>query len=351
MSGGGYGMLSRRHGIAADHIIDAKVIDVNGRILDRKSMGEDLFWAIRGGGGTSFGIVVAFKIELIVIPQTVTVFNVTRTLEQNATQLVHRWQYIADKIDENLLLRLFLRSLTSSRNGKRTIGAFFTSLYLGRVDDLLPIMQEKFPELGLVKEDWFHSVRPYFKGKSDYATEPIPEHGLKGIWKFLDEETENRAELQFSPYGGRLNDYSESEIPFPHRAGNIFMINYVVNWDTPGKNESERHVNWIRKLYSYMAPYVSKSPRTAYFNYRDLDIGMNNERNTSFKQASVWGFKYFKNNYRRLVCVKTEVDPSNFFRNEQSLPPLSSSQSLTRHCGDIEPQIHQKYKYKKYLSY
>ncbi|KAL2494156.1 FAD-binding Berberine family protein [Forsythia ovata] len=105
-------------------------------------------------------------------------------------------------------------------------------------------MQEKFPELGLVKEDctempWIESVlffcrfprntsldvltsrvplvRSNFKGKSDYATEPIPEHGLKGIWKFLDEEAENRAELQFSPYGGRLNDYSESEIPFPHR--------------------------------------------------------------------------------------------------------------------------------------
>ncbi|KAL2474824.1 FAD-binding Berberine family protein [Abeliophyllum distichum] len=350
MSGGGYGMMSRRHSIAADHIIDAKLIDADGQILDRKSMGEDLFWAIRGGGGTSFGIVVAFKIELIVIPQTVTVFNVTRTLEQNATQIVHRWQYVADKIDENLLMRLFLRSITSSRNGKRTIGAFFTSLYLGRVDDLLPIMQDKFPELGLVKEDctempWIESVlffagfprntsldvltstvplvRPYFKGKSDYVTEPIPEHGLKGIWKFLDEEIVNNAELEFSPYGGRINDYSESEIAFPHRTGNIFMINYVVHWDTPGKKESERHVNWIRKLYNYMAPYVSKSPRTAYINYRDLDIGMNNEGNTSFKQASVWGFKYLKNNFRRLVRVKTEVDPSNFFRNEQSIPPLS----------------------------
>ncbi|KAL2494152.1 FAD-binding Berberine family protein [Forsythia ovata] len=123
-------------------------------------MGKDLFWAIRGGGDTSFGIVVAF---LIVIPQTVTIFKVKRTLEQNVTRLVHQWQYIADKIDENLLLRLFLRSITSSRNGKRTIGAIFTSLYLGRVDDLLPIMQEKFPELGLVKKDgtempWIESI-------------------------------------------------------------------------------------------------------------------------------------------------------------------------------------------------
>ncbi|KAL2494246.1 FAD-binding Berberine family protein [Forsythia ovata] len=348
-SGGGYGMMSRKHGIAADHIIDAKLIDANGQIRDRESMGEDLFWAIRGGGGTSFGIVVAFKVKLIVIPETVTVFNVTRTLEQNATQIVHRWQYVADKIDENLLLRLFLRSINSS-NGKRTIGAFFTSLYLGRVDDLIPIMQEKFPELGLVKEDctempWIESILffagfqgesqdillnrtrdsiRYFKGKSDYVKQPIPESRLKNIWKFLNQEDVNRAELQFSPYGGRIDDFSESEIPFPHRSGNIFMIHYGVGWSQEENAKSQRHINWIRRLYSFMARYVSKSPRAAYFNYRDLDIGMNNIKgNTSYRQASVWGFKYFKNNFRRLVHIKNKVDPTNFFRNEQSVPPES----------------------------
>ncbi|CAA3008458.1 berberine bridge enzyme-like 18 [Olea europaea var. sylvestris] len=353
-SGGGYSMMSRKHGIAADHIIDAKLIDAHGQIHDRKSMGEDLFWAIRGGGGTSFGIVVAFKVQLTVIPETVTVFNVTRTLEQNATQLVHRWQYVADKIDENLLLRLFLRSINSS--GRRTIGAFFTSLYLGRVDDLLPVMQKKFPELGLVKEDctempWIESTlyfagfqgqsldvlvnrtepfppeasTPFFKGKSDYVKQPIPENGLEGIWEFLNKEDANRAELQFSPYGGRMNDFSESEIPFPHRAGNIFMIHYRVGWNLEENADSGRHMKWIRELYSFMARYVTKSPRAAYFNYRDLDLGMNNnEVKPSYKEASVWGVKYFKNNFKRLVQVKSKVDPTNFYRNEQSVPPVSS---------------------------
>lgn len=119
-------------------------------------MGEDLFWAIRGGG-PSFGIVLAYKVRLVRVPETVTVFNVSRTLQQNATQLVHKWQFISDKLDENLLVRLFLRKV------KGTIRACFTSLFLGRVYDLLPIMQEKFSELDLLKQDciemsWIESI-------------------------------------------------------------------------------------------------------------------------------------------------------------------------------------------------
>jgi len=50
---------------------------------------------------------------------------------------------------------------------------------------------------------------------------------------------------------------------------------------------AQKHVNWIRRVYNYTEPYVSKSPRAAYLNYRDLDIGVNNNGYTSFSQASI----------------------------------------------------------------
>ena len=74
--GRGYGLLLRKYGLAANHVVDAHLIDVEGRFLDRESMGEDLFWSILVGGGASFGVIIAWKIKLVTVPQTVTVFTV-----------------------------------------------------------------------------------------------------------------------------------------------------------------------------------------------------------------------------------------------------------------------------------
>lgn len=91
VSGGGYGAVFRKYGLAADNVLDAWIVDAEARVLDRNSMGEDLFWAIRGGGGASFGVILSWRVRLVPVPATVTVFAVDRNdSNKDLTGLVHR---------------------------------------------------------------------------------------------------------------------------------------------------------------------------------------------------------------------------------------------------------------------
>ncbi|KAL5976132.1 hypothetical protein ACLOJK_020462 [Asimina triloba] len=335
---GGIGTLMRKHGLASDKIIDASFIDAEGRILNRKSMGEELFWAIRGGGASSFGVVLEWKIRLVHVPPTVTVFTFSKTLEQGATKLVGKWQSIAHQFPEDLFIRLLIQP----RNGS-TIQVLFNSLFLGTLEKLMLLMHERFPELGLQRKDclemsWIESavnfsglnsvddllnrglqVKTFYKAKSDFLEKPISQIGLEGIWKRLLED--DTMYMIIDPMGGKMSRISASKIAFPYRKRYIYNIQYLVRWGD-GDDNGEKHLDSIRRLHEYLTPHVSQSPRGAYLNYRDLDLGMNQEGNVSYSTATVWGEQYFGANFKRLARVKGAVDPTNFFIDEQSIPPL-----------------------------
>ncbi|XWS17968.1 hypothetical protein CRYUN_Cryun32bG0001900 [Craigia yunnanensis] len=351
-TGGGYGPMIRKFGLSIDNVIDAQLIDANGRIFNRKSMGEDVFWAIRGGGGTSFGAILSWKIKLVRVPAKVTVFEVKKTLEQGATNLVYKWLQVAHKLDRDIFIRITPVAIMGNGKANNTVQVSFIGHFLGQTDGLLKLVHVSFPELGLQRNDclemsWIESTlywagfpngtstdillnrvpqsKVFFKTKSDYIKHIIPKSGLKTLWKIMMKI--ESIWIQMNPYGGRMAEISESETAFAHRAGNLYKVQYTVHWSEESSEATKKYVGWIRKLYTKMAPYVSSRPREAFINYRDLDIGSNGSNNTDFAIAKVYGAKYFKSNFLRLSRVKAIVDPDNFFKNEQSIPPFPSFKS------------------------
>ena len=345
ISGGGYGNLMRKYGITVDHVVDAQIVDVNGKLLNRATMGEDLFWAIRGGGGASFGVILSWKINLVEVPKIMTVFRVNKTLEQGGTDVLYKWQLVSTKLPETLFIRAMPQVVNGTRRGEKTIAVVFYAQFMGRADELMAIMNQSLPELGLKREDcqemsWLNTTlfwadypagtptsilldRPsspgdFFKSKSDYVKKPIPKEGMEKLWATML-KFKNVVWMQWNPYGGVMDRIPATATAFPHRKGNLFKIQYFTTW--LDANTTEASLNMMREFYEVAEPYVSSNPRKAFFNYRDMDVGNNPSGQTNVDEAKIYGSKYFLGNLKRLMEVKAMYDPENFFKNEQSIPP------------------------------
>ncbi|KAI6361597.1 hypothetical protein MCOR25_006437 [Pyricularia grisea] len=69
ITGGGHSILSPKHGLAVDQVLEMEMVDANGRLLTlNECENEDLFFAIRGGGGSTFGILTSITLLTLESP-------------------------------------------------------------------------------------------------------------------------------------------------------------------------------------------------------------------------------------------------------------------------------------------
>jgi FAD/FMN-containing dehydrogenase len=162
---GGFGLLARKHGLAADNVVDLVLVDEGGNALTRDAMDADVFWAVRSGGGGSWGVVYAWKLRLVPVPANVTVFTLGRTGPvELVAGLVHKWQLVAPDLPDDFYHSIYLAT-GSSDNGNLSMS--FTGQVLCPKRHALSVLTRRFPELGLADSDlsstsWLESTAKKF---------------------------------------------------------------------------------------------------------------------------------------------------------------------------------------------
>ena len=313
--GGGFGLLGRPFGLACDSILSMQVVDASGRIINASDQeNAELFWALRGGGNGSFGVVTQFNFRTSVV-NLVAKFAITwkRPVVQ-AARIVLAWQEWLDSLPPAITCTLHV---TKEPGG--LIQVHIAGLSVDSQTRLLAELRRLQKLAGSADAQSTSTLTfaraatifnggagPYesvlMKSKSDYVTEPLSEQGVLTLLNGLLTARGEIAVL-FDSYGGAISKIASDAAAFVHRSGTRYLIQYYMQWESPGA--SETNLAMMRALYASMRPYVSGA---CYVNYCDLDLG------EGYAKA------YWGDNLPRLMKIKAAIDPKNVFRHAQSVP-------------------------------
>jgi hypothetical protein len=308
--GGGYGYLARPYGLACDNVLSIDLVNAQGQQVHADAQqNADVFWACRGGGGGSFGVVTGYRLRLFELPSVFT-FNIkfSQLPVQRAAAIMKEWQawapHAPQSIDSNLviakdpgggiMLRCAGQSIGSSQELQRELK------FLSSTPPVRRAYLDSITYFAGGQNGWNYPSYA-MKGKSDYATSPLTDSGLSAL---MNEVNANAGIYVIcDSYGGTIANTASDATAFAHRNGTLYCLQYGSDWTNPG--DTPQHLSEMRACYAAMRPYVSGA---AYVNYCDLDL-------------ADWQNAYWGQNLPRLKQIKSTVDPDNVFRHAQSVPP------------------------------
>jgi FAD/FMN-containing dehydrogenase len=321
--GGGIGWLQRRFGLACDNLIAADVVTADGEFL-RASDSEDgdLLWALRGGGG-NFGIVTSFEFELHPVGPEVLgglVFFPGGKAAEVLTFLRDFHVEAPDGLTIAGVLRLappapFLPEEVHGRPVVAVAGMYAGDIAEARlatkplrdlgspiVDLMVP---RRYTEMqSLLDASWTPGFQNYWK--AEYLS-GMPDGAIDVLIEHLGTISSPLSDFKFPYLGGAIGSMGEDDTAYGHRDA-PFILNINTRWSDP--EDSERHIEWTRALWSALQPY---SGGGTYTNFMSAD------------DAGRVRDSYGPKKYARLVDLKRRYDPSNFFRLNQNVPPAEGS--------------------------
>ena len=314
--GGGFGWLTRQHGLTIDQLLSAEVVTADGqkRVASEKE-NADLFWALRGGGG-NFGVVTKFEFALHPVGPEVLAGLLVFPL-QEGKQVLSRYREFMKSAPEELNVWIVMRKapplpfLPETVHGKEVV--VFAVFYAGD----LAKGQKLVDQLR-----GFGSLQGEHVGPAPYANwqqafDPLLTAGARNYWKshnftelsdgIFNTMIEYAAKLP-SPHcevilaciSGAANRVTPDATAYRHRDAK-FIMNVHGRWESPA--DDQKCIAWSRELFKAASPFASAG---AYVNFMTEEEGD--------RVAAVYGA-----NYQRLSEIKRKYDPNNLFHFNQNI--------------------------------
>ena len=316
--GGGFGWLTRKHGMTIDNLISAEVVTADGkRLRASEKENAELFWALRGGGG-NFGVVTEFEFALHPVGPEIIAGLMVFPFAQ-AKQVLARYRQFADTAPEDLSVWIVLRQapplpfLPENVHGQEVV--VLPIFYAGAVAEGQKLV-ERLRSFGDVLGEHI-GAQPY--GQWQKAFDPLLAPGARNYWKShnftvlsdgaLDATIEYagklpspQCEIFIGHIAGAANRVAPNATAYAHRDAK-FVLNVHGRWDSPAQDV--RCLEWARAFFDASAPYASAG---AYINFMTEEEGN--------RVVAAYG-----SNYERLVQIKRRYEPENIFHLNQNIKP------------------------------
>ncbi|KAG8843252.1 hypothetical protein FRB96_004218 [Tulasnella sp. 330] len=337
--GGGLSPFSRSYGLGVDNLVEMTVVTADGEVVtlnDNESQpkrNRDLFWALRGGGGGNFAVTVEMKTKIHKIKDQKDAKVVCGELTWNLPQQDAEFKRMMEAFNTmDCPNELNIDAIWRRGQGNQLLGQM-TVIYNGTAADsrtaLAPLLEcnpisndlkaMHFTEWEVIEEGfdtldkvYHHHVSFIFADKA--ITPEVTNKIVKLMEEFSELQTtisnENNATLcdahiLWDHAGGVTAEVPPEATAYFWRQG-FYVMTFKAKWTKP---ELEKQMfGFAHHVSEELAPYAIQG-KAAYLNYIDSTV-------------EHWQQAYYGTNYERLREIKTDWDPTNFFRFQQSIEPL-----------------------------
>ncbi|RDI63522.1 FAD-binding oxidoreductase [Nocardia pseudobrasiliensis] len=351
-SGGGYGPLSRRHGLVADHLFGVEVVTVDERgraravVATREGPHQDLWWAHTGGGGGNFGVVTRFLLRSpgvdgadprAALPRspdslfTARMFVPIATedmfvrLLRNYLDFFYRYRDpgnpfaglyapLSVRPTATGFAEMLILADAQAPDARDRLEAFVAAVCDGVSAPLLePATRASYAET--VQRVYYTPAPqpPRVKVKAAYLRRPYTDEQLRICYRrMVDASVIGESELEFLPFGAAINAVAPGATAMPARDSFLTMLIHTA-WRLPG--DDEHFLGWAREFYGALyadsggVPVPDARNGGSYINYPDPDLA-----DARFNRSGrAWHELYYGAGYARLQRVKARWDPGAVF--------------------------------------